>query len=206
MKNKKAFFFDLGQTVIRFSWGEAIKRLAAETAAPDAKHFRSIEALSHAIGYIEYELGNVSTETFFTRFSDIVGFRGGLDCLMHIYNDIFTAWPEREALLEKLRPKYRLAAVSNTSEAHILHVEQHFSVLNFFEEKIYSFDVHTRKPDRPIYEIALQKLGVSPEESVFVDDLEANCHTAASMGFETVHLLNDTDLEQEFIKRGWLQS
>lgn len=40
----------------------------------------------------------------------------------------------------------------------------------------------TKKPDVPIYKILLERYGLEPEESVFIDDREDNIETARSLG------------------------
>ena len=43
-----------------------------------------------------------------------------------------------------------------------------------------------RKPDRNIYDLVLDRLGVSPSETVFLDDLGGNLKTAHEMGLYTI--------------------
>lgn len=43
-----------------------------------------------------------------------------------------------------------------------------------------------RKPNPKIYELALKRLGVQPEETVFLDDLGVNLRPAKSMGITTI--------------------
>jgi epoxide hydrolase-like predicted phosphatase len=55
-------------------------------------------------------------------------------------------------------------------------------VEELFEQVIDSHEVGVRKPSSEIFEIALQALGVEPERSVFLDDLEANVEGARALG------------------------
>jgi len=55
-----------------------------------------------------------------------------------------------------------------------------------FEVVVDSAFVGMRKPDRAIYELTLERLGVSPRECVFVDDLDVNCETARALGMAAV--------------------
>jgi len=60
-----------------------------------------------------------------------------------------------------------------------------------FELVVDSAFVGMRKPDREIYELTLERLGgVDPTECLFVDDVDVNCETAASLGMRAVHYLN----------------
>lgn len=56
-----------------------------------------------------------------------------------------------------------------------------------FEVVVDSAFVGLRKPDPAIYELTLERLGgVSPEDCVFVDDLEPNCEAARALGMAAV--------------------
>jgi putative hydrolase of the HAD superfamily len=55
-----------------------------------------------------------------------------------------------------------------------------------FEVVVDSAFVGMRKPDPAIYELTVARLGVAPEECVFVDDLEINCDAARSLGMSAV--------------------
>lgn len=43
-----------------------------------------------------------------------------------------------------------------------------------------------RKPDKAIFDLTLEKLGVSAKEAVFLDDLGVNLKTARQMGMATI--------------------
>ena len=43
-----------------------------------------------------------------------------------------------------------------------------------------------RKPERQIYEITLERLGLPAEACLFVDDMEVNCEAARELGFTAV--------------------
>ena len=58
-----------------------------------------------------------------------------------------------------------------------------------FEVVVDSAFVGTRKPERAIYDLTLERIGgVGAGECVFVDDLEPNCETARELGMVAVRL------------------
>jgi putative hydrolase of the HAD superfamily len=62
-----------------------------------------------------------------------------------------------------------------------------------FEVVVDSAFVGSRKPEREIYEITLERLGEVPaEECVFVDDVDVNCQAARELGMHAVHF-EDTE-------------
>ena len=56
-----------------------------------------------------------------------------------------------------------------------------------FELVIDSGWVGYRKPERQVYEITLERLGLPATACLFVDDLEVNCEAARELGFTAVH-------------------
>lgn len=55
-----------------------------------------------------------------------------------------------------------------------------------FDVVVDSAFVGTRKPEPRIYEITLERLGVSAESALLVDDIEVNCTAAAELGLRAV--------------------
>lgn len=56
-----------------------------------------------------------------------------------------------------------------------------------FDAVLISGEVGLRKPEPEIYLLAAQRLGLSPDECVFVDDLEINIRGAVAVGMVGVH-------------------
>jgi len=55
-----------------------------------------------------------------------------------------------------------------------------------FELVVDSAFVGLRKPDREIYDLTLERLGLAAEQCLFIDDIEVNCATARGLGMPTV--------------------
>lgn len=64
----------------------------------------------------------------------------------------------------------------------------------YFDTVVISAEVGLRKPDPAIWLLACDRLGLSPGECVFVDDLQRNLDVAAELGMATV--LSDRDVER----------
>jgi putative hydrolase of the HAD superfamily len=58
---------------------------------------------------------------------------------------------------------------------------------SLFDSVIISGDVGVRKPDREIFEMAVQRAGTSADRCVFVDDLPLNCDGAKAIGMHAIH-------------------
>lgn len=84
------------------------------------------------------------------------------------------------------RSSYKIGLLSNIATNWI-----HDSFLTaeeaaIFDAYILSFEVGMTKPDPRIYQMAAEKLGVQPEECIFIDDGEANCQGAVAIGMQAV--------------------
>ncbi len=50
-----------------------------------------------------------------------------------------------------------------------------------------------RKPNPQIYQLTLDRLQLSGDETIFVDDLEVNCTAANQLGIKTVQVTYETN-------------
>jgi len=62
---------------------------------------------------------------------------------------------------------------------------------DMFDVIVDSSAVGMRKPDPRIYRMALQRLGVEPEESVFLDDAAGNVEAARAVGIHAILVEDD---------------
>ena len=61
------------------------------------------------------------------------------------------------------------------------------------------------KPDRRIYEIALERMGhPAPDNVFFIDDSLRNVEAAAALGFDAHHFKDAANLEAALKDRGFL--
>ena len=98
--------------------------------------------------------------------------------------------PETADVLTELRDAgLKVGLVSNTFIAPEIH-DRHLEMLNLLDlipMRVYSSEVGHRKPDSRIFQIALDRLGVSATETVFVGDLvKTDIVGASRMGMKTV--------------------
>jgi putative hydrolase of the HAD superfamily len=90
--------------------------------------------------------------------------------------------------MRSLRKHYKVGLISNAwSGLRPWIVSKKFE--DVFDAMIISAEVGVAKPDARIYQIALEKLGVSASESVFVDDFQENVAGAHAFGMQTVHFI-----------------
>jgi epoxide hydrolase-like predicted phosphatase len=89
-----------------------------------------------------------------------------------------------------LRPRYRTAILSNAGSEARRTFSQAFAIETLADDLVISAEVGLAKPDRRIYELAVGRLGVGPEDTIFVDDLAANVAAAVEFGMHAVHFIH----------------
>jgi HAD superfamily hydrolase (TIGR01509 family) len=101
-------------------------------------------------------------------------------------------------LLIKLKENYKLGFISNTTvfESSVL---DKWGIREMFDVMSFSWELGIKKPSKEIFDITLQKLGVAPDEAVFIDDGEKNVLKAKEYGlngivFKSVEQLKDETL------------
>lgn len=84
-------------------------------------------------------------------------------------------------LILKLRTKYKTAVLSNAGPGLFEEFFSEQDMYAYFDEVILSYKVHLIKPNPEIYLLAAKKLGIEPNECVFVDDSEQNVLVARNL-------------------------
>ncbi len=112
--------------------------------------------------------------------------------------------PQNVEVLRKLRKTdYHLFGLTNWSEETFPYALENYDFFQLFDGKIVvSGTEKLIKPDPKIWHVLLERYQIKAEESVFIDDNQKNIEMAESLGFNTIHVLPDTDLEKELTGLG----
>ncbi|MBV9195813.1 MAG: HAD family phosphatase [Solirubrobacterales bacterium] len=81
---------------------------------------------------------------------------------------------------------YKLAICTNNVREWEVRWRAMLPVDEIFDLVVDSAFVGARKPERRIYEVTLERLGVAAGDAVFVDDVEINCEAARELGLTAV--------------------
>lgn len=120
--------------------------------------------------------------------------------LHSLIEKVVTRWPEAnvidprmEALAKRLHQTgIRLYLGSNASlRFHTYSAD--IKALNYFDGLQISAEVKVSKPDPQFFEILVKTFRLDPLRTGFIDDLEKNCLSAATLGIQTHHYTNDFD-------------
>ncbi len=87
---------------------------------------------------------------------------------------------------EKLKPNYKIGMLSNASGYHLDTIFTSEQVA-LFDEIVLSFQLGTVKPDALMYQTIANRLGVLPEECLFIDDQQWYVEAASQIGMQGIH-------------------
>ena len=165
----------------------------------------SVEALGSAMASIaeadgahplfELEKGNVSEPDFLDRLAHELSADLGREVKLHGFAEAyFGELDPNDELIEYMRSLrrrgYRMALLTNNVREWEPLWRPMLPVDEIFELVVDSGFVGMRKPDREIYELTLERLGLPARECVFVDDTDVNVEAASALGMAGVHFRN----------------
>jgi FMN phosphatase YigB (HAD superfamily) len=88
----------------------------------------------------------------------------------------------------ELRQKYEIALLSNFGDSFDKFEERWRTSETIKPENMFvSVKLGMRKPHKDIYEYTLNKLGLKPDEPIFIDDRSENIRTAEELGMYGIH-------------------
>ena len=81
----------------------------------------------------------------------------------------------------------RLTGILSNSGPGAREAERHWGFEDITDDIVYSHEVGLTKPDPAIYVLTAHRLGVEPQEIVFLDDHPPNVAAARAVGWHAVH-------------------
>ena len=176
--------FDLGGVLLDFTGPKELGRLQREPLSESEIRARWVSC-PHIRAF---EIGALSPAEFAPRFMAAWGVRVPEEEFLRA----FESWnarlyPGALQLLDELRPRFRLAALSNSNELHWRRNERVLRIPALFERALSSHELGAHKPDVEIYARALEELRIQPEAVAFFDDILLNVEAAASLGMAAHH-------------------
>jgi len=134
-------------------------------------------------------LGTLTEEEVHTSIGEIMGMSAAqVDAFM---DDIWAEYlgtlnVELTEYFRRLRPKYQTAILSNSFVGARRREQEHYHFDELCDFIIYSHEVGMSKPDRRIYALTCERLGVQPAEVIFLDDREAAIDAAREYGMHGI--------------------
>jgi 2-haloacid dehalogenase len=97
-----------------------------------------------------------------------------------------------------------LFAITNYPGDKWAHGLAQFPFLRRFRDVLVSGIEKLAKPDPAVFRLSVERFGITPAATLFIDDLAANVAAAAALGFQVHHFAGPEGLADELARKGLL--
>lgn len=175
----KAIIFDCFGVLL----GNAYKIHLTEVEQQDPEKAKEIRAINHAS-----DMGILTREDTANAISRLFGMEP--EAFLEEQNQMEVPNEKLLSHIATLKPNYKIGMLSNINSRERLNIrfapgqlESHFDAI------VASGDEGFVKPEQEIYTIAANRLGVSPSECVFIDDIADFCQGAREVGMQAIQFI-----------------
>ena len=185
---------DLGGVVVDVESDRLIHQVAQLLGKP----FEEVQqAIYHDELMLPFELGKIKPQAYYEGLKAKLNLPWTYERFVEAWNGIFRENRDVTWILERLRKRHRLTALSNTNELHLAHVKTAVPSLTMIEDWVASCEVGLRKPDPRIYFLALERAKVLPRHAIYIDDRPELVDAGRSVGLTAIRFKDSRQLDQD---------
>jgi epoxide hydrolase-like predicted phosphatase len=198
MPEIKAAIFDWGGVLIDNPAPGLMEYFADELSVSKEDYIKAHNRFAK-----DFEKGLISEENFWASVCKALG--SPVPNVTSLWSSAFRSVysPRRDvfSLVSKLHDKgCRTALLSNTEAPSMrFFLEQKYDM---FDVPVFSCAEGTSKPERKIYEITIERLGLKPEQTAFIDDKQEFINTAEQMKMNTILFKDIEQVKTELLQLG----
>lgn len=172
------FLYDIGRVLLDFDFESSLSRLLPEDCAdPRARLERLLERKD------EFETGRIGTDEYIEWALGVLGSEAGADRFRDAWRGIFTPNEPMWKCVRKLAARgHRLILFSNINSIHSPWIFENYPEFSLFDAAVLSYEVGAIKPHAEIYQHALDKHGLDPGSTLYIDDLPENIAAGRAHG------------------------
>lgn len=205
----RAVVFDFG--AVLFQWQplrllqQCVPELATDETAARRLAAQIFESFTPDSDWARFDLGLVAEVELAERIAQRIGasaeqVRRVIDAIPpHLQPQAPTV-----ALLKRLKAAgHRLFYLSNMPHPYADHLERCNAFVADFQDGIFSARVGLMKPNAAIFELAEQRFGLVPADTLFIDDHAGNVEAARARGWQAVQFVDAGSCSTELRALGW---
>jgi len=189
----KWLLIDIGHVLLLKDTGKSFTELLANELGV----YTDLAQEINKAHYTTMETQYVSEETFVADLETKLGYKAPEDIFSYFaraYEKQVRPNTELFAYLKEARDSGMKTAILSNTTAIYRPIQRQLGITkeDGFDPILYSWEVEMRKPNRDIFELALQKLDAKPDEVIFIDDKLEHLQGAQQVGIKTV-LFDNTE-------------
>jgi FMN phosphatase YigB (HAD superfamily) len=188
----RAIIFDIGGVILRVQLRRAFTDLGAESGLTAEQVWQAIQTDPR---WGDWQEGRMTPHGWHEHLTKKFSLSFTFDEFCETWNrvlDPVTILPD--SLFETLASRCRLALLSNTDPIHVARIQATYAFVRHFPVRTYSCQVGATKPAASIYHHTLQALNVSPNEALYIDDIQEYAAAAAVLGMNAFHFTSPGEL------------
>ncbi len=198
----RAVIFDYGKVLSALPDMDAHSALVEAAGVPDEIFEEHYWAHRHA-----FDEGTLNGQTYWQKVADGAAFELTPERLVHFHRHDSLMWSNLNAPMVAWaralqQHGIKTAILSNMGDVIHAHMQREFAWLAGFDHLTWSYELGIAKPDPAIYRHTLDKLGVAPEEALFIDDIPRNIAAARALGMDGIVFEDVAQIRGELTARG----
>ena len=175
------FLFDIGKVLLDFDFETSLRKFLPSNHPDPAAALEKLLARKD-----EFEAGQISTEDYTRWALETLDSVATTEDFNHAWRNIFTPNTLMWETVRKLHAAgHRLILFSNINGIHCPWIFEYFPEFYLFHGAVLSYEVGAIKPQSEIYQHAIDKYSLVPENTLYIDDLPANIAAGQQLGFHT---------------------
>src|SRR5579871_4562191 len=192
MSEVTTVFSDIGGVILTNGWDHNSRMDAVKVFNLDWEEYRE----RHDLTFAAFDSGQITMDQYLDRTIFYRARPFSRDDFMAFMYAQSKEYPETRAVMDRVARtgKYLVASINNEPlELNNYRIEA-FKMRELFEMFFSSCYLHARKPDEPIYKIALEVTQRKAETCVFIDDRPLNLEAPRRLGMQVIHHQNAEQL------------
>jgi glucose-1-phosphatase len=152
-------------------------------------NFQNLNDIMHACDH-----GYISGQDFLDQVSELAGI--STEAVASVMRDKQSPNTALMNRVKELKAEYKIGLLSNMGYDTLKDVFSERQQQEMFDDVLISSEVGLIKPSQDLYELALERLGVAPDEAIFIDDRLPNIEGAQQLGMKTILFTTNKQFEQ----------
>lgn len=198
---KKHVVFDFGGVVFQWRPKELLRRTLPHRAVDEAAAQQLVADFfqNYEGDWGSFDRGTITVPELAPRIAERLGFAlGEVQAVIDAVPGELQVQKETLDLLHRLHARgHRLYFLSNMPEPYAQHLESTHEFFSRFTDGVFSSRVKLIKPEPAIFELATQRFGIEPAQTVFIDDVAQNVEIARAHGWHAIQFINAAQVEAD---------